>query len=115
MKKREQRTPRGKGGEGPGVGREHENKNEPACAPVGRSGEGFVLFLGRRGPGYRFWAATRELAEKTERLTKCSRRKRTGPRLGGKRWEGDLELRLPPRGHWAGSEGGGREVSLTGS
>ena len=28
---------------------------------------------------------------------------------------GDSELRLPPRGHLAGSEGGGREISLTGS
>lgn len=84
-------------------------------ARVGTSKVGFTLFLGRRDPRCHFLAAMQDLAEKTERLTHAGGSMRTGSWPGGRRWGGDSELRLPPRGHWAGSEGGGREISLTGS
>lgn len=38
-------------------------------AKVGRSREGFSLFWGLRAPRCHFLAATRKLAEETERLT----------------------------------------------
>lgn len=69
--------------------------------PLGASGSGYTSFPGPSGQG----------VGEMEKLTKCRRRKRerTGSRPRGRRWGGGFGARTPSRGHWAGSEGGGRK------
>lgn len=73
------------------------------------------MLSGPRDPKYHFLVETRDVAKKRG-ADKCQRKEYENRILaGGRRWGGDSELRFPPRGCWAGSEGGGREISLTGS
>lgn len=58
-------------------GRKRRSMGIRASLPVkvGRSREGWTSSLGDRAPRYHFWATTRWLAEKMERLTKRWMRK----------------------------------------
>lgn len=76
MKKHEQRTyvtqqntQREKGKRKVGRKRGSKGTRSSLLANVGTSREGFTLFLGPRDPRYHSFAATQDLAKKTERLT----------------------------------------------